>query len=258
MAEAVLLSDLSDPAIAVFTLNRPQKRNALSIELTEQLADAVAMVGDDRRRRVIVIRGNGPAFCAGLDLNEAGDESKSDRSANGLARAYLSIARSPLVTIASAQGAAMGGGAGLIAACDLTVAADDLKIGFPEVHRGLVAGLVTALLCRQLGEKDIRRIILLGQTLDAQSSLNLGLIQSIVPGGQLADATMKLAAAACEGAPGAITRTKRLLDDLAGRSLEADIMRALQDHLQARNSAEAKEGIAAFREKRKPRWGPRA
>jgi len=254
MDDPLLLIDSSDPAIVVVTLNRPDKRNALSIELTTKLADAVETASRERQRRVLVIRGNGPVFCAGLDLHEAADESKSEQSARGLARLYLCLARSPLITIASAHGAALGGGAGLVAACDLAVAADDLRLGFPEVHRGLVAGLVTVLLRRQLGDRDVRDLILMGKTIDASVARSLGLVQQIVKPQDLAASTLELARRACDGAPGAIARTKRLLDELSSRPLEADIERALQDHLTARNSAEAAEGIAAFREHRKPNW----
>src|SRR5439155_6518669 len=105
----------------------------------------------DRDRRVILFRANGPAFCAGLDLSEAADLAKAHSSAVGLSEMYHSIATSPLITIVFAQGAAMGGGAGFLAACDLVVASSDLRLSYPEVHRGLVAALVTTLLRRQLG-----------------------------------------------------------------------------------------------------------
>lgn len=254
MNDPLLQIESPSPAIATIALNRPDKRNALSIELTAQLADAIESASRDPQRRVLIIRGNGPVFCAGLDLHEAGDESKSAESARNLARVYLSLAGSPLITIASAQGGAFGGGAGLLAAVDLAVAADDLRVGFPEVHRGLVAGLVTALLRRQLGDRDIRDLILMGRTIDAATARSLGLVQQVVNGNELTESTLNLARAACEGAPGAIARSKRLLDDLSPRPLHADIERALADHLTARNSAEAREGIAAFREHRKPIW----
>jgi methylglutaconyl-CoA hydratase len=255
MDDPLLLIESPNPAIVAIALNRPQKRNALSIELTTQLADAIESASRQPQRRVLVIRGNGPIFCAGLDLHEAADESKSQQSARTLARLYLSLAGSPLITIASAQGGAFGGGAGLIAACDLAIAADDLRIGFPEVHRGLVAGLVTVLLRRQLGERDVRDLILMGKTIDATVAKSLGLLQQIVNPQNLIESTLDLARSACDGAPGAIARTKRLLDELSARPLAADIERALRDHLAARNSAEAAEGIAAFREHRKPNWG---
>src|SRR4051812_21824611 len=149
MSDLVLI-DNSDPAITILTLNRPDKRNALSIELIEQLTAAVAQASSDRNRRTIIIRANGPSFCAGLDLAEASDATKSHASATALCKMYQALSTSPLITIASAHGVAMGGGAGLLSACDFVVGSPDLKIAYPEVHRGLVAALVTTLLQRQL------------------------------------------------------------------------------------------------------------
>jgi methylglutaconyl-CoA hydratase len=243
--------------VTILTLNRPAKRNALNIELIAQLHDAVRAANDDLNRRVIILRGEGPVFCAGLDLAEAAEPQKAGRSAEALAGLYGAIAQSPLMTIAAAHGAAIGGGAGLLAACDIVIAADDLTIGFPEVRRGLVAALVTALFRRQLGDRTIRELILLGMNVTAQPAREAGLVNRVVSSARLLDEAKGLAAEACRGAPGAIARSKRLLDDLAPRTIEQDLKIAFQYHLDARHSAESAEGIAAFREKREPRWGPR-
>jgi methylglutaconyl-CoA hydratase len=252
MNELVLI-DSSDPAITVLTLNRPGKRNALSIELIEQLGHAVRTASDDRTRRAIVLRANGPSFCAGLDLAEAMDAANAHRSAEALAEMYHTIAASPLITIGAAHGSAVGGGAGLLAACDFIVGADDLRVGYPEVHRGLVAALVTTLLLRQFNQRVVRELVLLGQTVTAARALELGLINRI--GGF--DVAMQLARDACAGAPGAIARSKRLLDALAPRPLAEDLRVALDFHLRSRQAGEAAEGMAAFLEKRPPRWGAR-
>ncbi len=252
MSELVLI-DESDPQVTVITLNRPEKRNALSIDLIMQARDAVKSASSDSNRRVILFRANGPAFCAGLDLKEATDPTKAHGSAVGLCEMYRTIATTPLITIAHAHGAAMGGGAGFLAACDFVVASNDLRLGYPEVHRGLVAALVTTLLRRQLGERVVRELVLLGQIVDARRALDLGLINRI---GSFEDA-MTLAGEACKGAPGAIGRSKRLLDSLAARSTDEDLKYALDFHLQARESSEAAEGMRAFLEKRPAVWGPR-
>src|SRR3954462_8222542 len=118
MSESVVQIDRADPQVTVLTLNRPDKRNALSIELMEQLTHAVGAAKDDLARRVIIIRGAGPTFCAGLDLKEAAEPLNAHRSATAAAAMFEAIATTPLVTIAAAHGAAMGGGAGLVAACD--------------------------------------------------------------------------------------------------------------------------------------------
>jgi methylglutaconyl-CoA hydratase len=249
--------DSGDPMVTVMTLNRPQKRNALSIELMEQLTAAVRAASADLSRRVLILRASGSAFCAGLDLQEASDPALADRSAHALAELYTAICDSPLVTIVGAHGAAFGGGVGLIAACDLVLAGDDLRIGFPEVHRGLVAALVTCMVRRQVNERSLRELILLGQTISAERALSLGLINRIVTPDALPAESMNLAKEACKGAPGAIARTKRLLDDLSPRPIAEDLLRARAFHLHARESDEATEGIAAFLERRQPHWEPR-
>lgn len=248
------LIDTSDPAIVLVTLNRPGKRNALSIELIERLTAAITQASSDPARRVLVIRGADPVFCAGLDLHEASNPALSDQSSHKLADLYIALCQCPLVTIAAAQGAAFGGGAGLLAACDLVVAAEDLRIGFPEVHRGLVAALVTCMVRRQLGERAVRELVLLGQSVPAERALSLGLVNRVVPSARLMDEATGLAREACNGAPGAIARSKRLLDDLAPRPIADDLRLALKYHREARDSAEAGEGVAAFLEKRPPNW----
>lgn len=252
---SVIQVDSTDPRIVTITLNRPEKRNALSLELIEALRNAVADASNDPGHRVLILRGAGPSFCAGLDLSEAatGD---AHRSANALKNLYEMICLCPLITIAAAQGAAMAGGAGLLAACDLAVVAEDVRIAFPEVRRGLVAALVTCLIRRQLGDRTARELILLGRTVEAHEAHSIGLVNRVVQRSRLELASLELAKQACLGAPGAIARTKQLLDDLSPRQIVTELNKALQFHLEARNSEEAAEGIKAFLEKRAPHWAP--
>ena len=256
MAELLLVSSPA-PGISVISLNRPDKRNALSIALIDKITEAVLACAGDRSCRSIILSGQGPSFCAGLDLKGASVPGHSEQSARALERMYRAICQSPAITIAAAHGAAMGGGAGLLAACDLVVAADDLKLSYPEVKRGLIAALVTCLLRRQLSDRKVRELILLGQTISAQTALNMGLVTQVCPGASLMETGLRLAQEASLGAPGAIARTKQLLDDLAYRPLEEDLQIAMGYHLSARNANEAAEGIAAFLEKRPPKWGER-
>jgi methylglutaconyl-CoA hydratase len=254
-ASPLVIAADTGAGVRTLTLNRPQKRNALSVELIGQLTDAVRAASAGPGLRVLILRAAGPAFCAGLDLSEAAASPEAaGRSAEALAALYLEVARSPLVTIAAAKGAAIGGGAGLLVACDLAVAAEDLGVGFPEVHRGLVAALVTCLLRRQLGDRTTRELILLGQRVPAARALSLGLVNRVVALAELDAAAAALADEARRGAPGAIARTKRLLDDLGARPIAEELQLALRHHLEARLSDEAAEGVAAFREKREPRW----
>ena len=246
--------DLGSPAVTIVSLNRPEKRNALSINLMHQLRDTVQRITDDPRCRVLILRGNGPAFCAGLDLQEASNPTNAEASARALAAVYEAICGCPLVTIAAAHGAAMGGGVGLLSVCDLVVASADLRIGFPEVRRGLVAALVTVLLGRQLPDRVLRELVLLGKTITAEEAREIGLVNRVVALDRLDDEAQEIAADARRGAPGAIQRTKKILDEMVARPVAEDLARALRYHLDARNSSEAAEGIAAFLEKREPRW----
>lgn len=243
------------PHTTVLTLNRPGKRNALNIALLDELCLALAAVEKDPTKRILVLRGAGPVFCAGLDLNEAATHEAAHASAELIARALRTIADSRLVTIAAVHGAAIAGGAGLMSACDLVVATRDAKIAYPEVHRGLVASLVMTFLRRQLRERDIREILLLGEPFDTARAVQVGLVNRVVADeAALALETRRLAELALRGAPEAIANTKKLLADLWPHAVAEDLEHALAFHLSARHSPEAHEGVAAFLEKRQPSW----
>jgi methylglutaconyl-CoA hydratase len=193
-------------------------------------------------------------FCAGLDLKEALDAAASERNAHLVLRTLRTVARSRLISIASVQGAAMAGGAGLMSACDFAVAADDAKFGFPEVHRGLVAAIVMCFLMRNVPGRHVRSLVLLGNTIDAPEAVAIGLINRAVPSSQLGDETLTLAKLILKGAPSAVERTKTLLDQFSPWDLSEDLDLALRQHTDARETLEAQEGLLAFLEKRPPMW----
>lgn len=239
----------------VLKLNRADKRNALSTGLLEELVAAIGAAEADPAQRLLYLRGAGPAFCAGLDLDEAADPARAHHSAELVACALLSLSTTRLVTIAVVHGAAIAGGAGLMSACDLAVAAADTRIGYPEPRRGLVAGLVMTFLRRQLRERDAREILLTGEVFSAERALEIGLLNRVAPSADAAlDEARRLGDAVRQGGPQAVSRTKALLADLWHRPLKDDLDRALASHLRARGSAEAAEGISAYFEKRPPRW----
>ena len=151
----------------------------------------------DPHRRVIVLTANGPAFCAGLDLKEAAAPGGAEKSAEALSRMYLAIGNSPLITIAAAAGAAMGGGAGLLAACDFVVAADDLKIAYPKVRRGSVAASVTCLLRRRLNAAPSDNSFCSASPYRQLTGVKWGLFNAIAPTARLIDEAMQLARDAC-------------------------------------------------------------
>jgi len=250
----VVLIEKRTPQIAIVTLNRPERRNALTIELLNELTSAIKVASDEPHERVLILRGAGAAFCTGLDLKEAADPKKAQITADLVAKTLITLSQTRLITIAAVHGAAVAGGAGIMSACDFVVAAEGTKIGYPEARRGLVAGLVMTFLRRQVGERNMRELLLGSELIDAKRALEIGLINRVVPKDDLISEVQKFADSVLQGAPNALTQTKKLIDELWPTSVQEDIDLALKHHLQARESAEAREGIAAFNEKRPPKW----
>jgi methylglutaconyl-CoA hydratase len=251
---AVVLIEKQTPQITVVTLNRPERRNALTIELLTELQAAITVASDDPHQRVLILRGAGKAFCTGLDLKEAADRTKAHATAKMVANTLIAVSQTHLITVAAVHGAAVAGGAGIMSACDFVVAAHKTKIGYPEVRRGLVAGLVMTFLRRQIGERNMRELLLGSELIDAERAKEIGLVNRVVARDDVISEAQKFADSVLQGAPGALAQTKRLIDDLWWHSVKEDVDLALKYHLQARESDEAREGIAAFNEKRKPKW----
>ncbi len=271
----VVLVEKESPQISVVTLNRPERRNALTLELLTELCAAIKVASEQPEQRVLILRGAGAAFCTGLDLKEAADSTKAHATAEMVANTLVAISQTRLVTIAAVHGAAVAGGAGIMSACDFVVAAERTKIGYPEVRRGLVAGLVMTFLRRQVGERNMRELLFSGvmtflrrqvgernmrellfsgDLIDAARAKEIGLVNRVVAPDDLMNEAQKFAASVLQGAPGALAQTKRLVEELWWRSVKEDVDVALKYHMQARESDEAREGIAAFNEKRKPSW----
>ena len=170
----VVLVEKQTPQITLITLNRPERRNALTIELMRDLSSAIENTAADPKQRILILRGAGKAFCTGLDLEEAA-KMNPHTTAEMVARTLLALAETRLVTIAIVHGAAVAGGAGIMSACDFVIAAERTKIGYPEVRRGLVAGLVMTFLRRQLRERDLRELLLASELIEAERAREIGL-----------------------------------------------------------------------------------
>jgi len=250
----VLTFEQADETTAILTLNRPQRRNALTIEMMEQLCRTLDGLASQPQQRVVILRGAGPAFCSGLDLDEAARTELAERSASCVAQSFQTVVNLPMVTIAAVHGAAYAGGAGLMACCDFIVAADDLRICFPEVRRGLVPALAATVLRARLRHSDLRELLLLAEPIDAQRALRMGLVDRVVPSDQLMAAAQAIAATLLRGGPQAVRQTKHLLLDLDPADRLRLFAQALELHKHARLSREASEGVAAFREHRDPNW----
>ncbi|MBS0657954.1 MAG: enoyl-CoA hydratase/isomerase family protein [Verrucomicrobia bacterium] len=252
--EQPLLIERHDAARTVtLVLNRPEKRNALDLPLLQALREAIEKEGTTGSARAVILRGNGPAFCSGMDL--AATAGVPHETAEAVRAVLLALSNCPLVTIAAVEGHAVAGGAGLVAACDFAVMAAPARIGYPEVRRGLVAALVSVFLRRQISERDVRELLLGADLVSAERAGQMGLVNRVVPTqAEVLPAVAQIAAQAAQGGPEAIKATKHLLHALHPRSLEEETQIALDLHRTARDSAEAREGAAAFLEKRPPAW----
>ncbi|MGH7945555.1 MAG: enoyl-CoA hydratase/isomerase family protein [Opitutaceae bacterium] len=253
MSSLVLIA--REGAVTTATLNRPEKRNALNVALLQQLCAAVAAAESDRSQRILVLRGAGPVFCSGLDLLEAAEPAVADASAELIGEALRVLSTTRLVSIAAVQGAAIAGGAGLMTACDFAVATADATFGYPEIRRGIVPALIMTFLRRQVRERDAREFLLLGKLFDAGRALDAGLLNRIAADAAgLETEVRSLISSILPGAPQAAESTKKLLAELWPVPVITELERAHAQHLAARNSAEAREGIAAFNEKRPTKW----
>jgi len=250
----IVLIEKQTPQITIVTLNRPERRNALTIQLLNELIAVIKVASDEPHERVLILRGAGAAFCTGLDLKEPANLKSASATAEMVAKTLIMLSETRLVTIAAVHGAAVAGGAGLMSACDFVVAAEGTKIGYPEVRRGLVAGLVMTFLRRQVGERNMRELLLGSELIDAERAREIGLVNRVVAADDLIKAAQRFADSVLQGAPGALVQTKHLIEELWARSVKEDVDLALKYHLQARESDEAREGIAAFNEKRPPKW----
>lgn len=254
--------ELLKKGVALVTMQRPERRNALSIALLTELIDTIEQLEnvplEESRVRVAILRGAGPVFCAGMDLAEATQADKVTKSASCIAGALHKLRYSPLVTIAAVHGGAYAGGAGIVAACDMAVGSNDVQIAFPEARRGLLPALISEVLKSKVREGDLRELFLVGTPIDAMRAQQIGLLQRVVDPFQLLDSAVAMADGVLAGGPQTIMDTKRLLEDLyEGNEAHGAIdnsEHAIEDHLRARNSSEAVEGLRAFLEKRPPSW----
>jgi methylglutaconyl-CoA hydratase len=247
---------------AVLTLNRPDRRNALSRGLIAALTAAFGRARDDAAVRCVILTGAGNAFCAGMDLAELQEsltEGKKKQApvwddALRLAKLYDLMYTLPKPTIAAVNGAAVAGGAGLVSACDLAVAVPEARFGYPEVRRGLVAAMVMPHLLRHVGEHMARYLLLTGELIGAEEACRAGLINAVAPAEQLLARALAWAHALAEGGPNALARTKELLQLFSRQAVGLE--EAAKASAAPRLSDECKQGLEAFFNKRPAPWAP--
>ncbi|HUG13082.1 MAG TPA: enoyl-CoA hydratase-related protein [Opitutaceae bacterium] len=249
-----LVEIASKGPITSVTLNRPEKRNALTVQMLRELAEAYREIARERSHRVVILRGEGLSFCTGLDLVETKNRDLARDSAKNMGEVLRVIVRTPAVTIAAVRGHAIAGGAGIMSACDIVVAEEGTKIGYPEPRRGLVAAMVMTLLQRQIGDRKTRELLLTGELIDAGEALRIGLVTKVVPRGGLEAEVDSYTTQILKNAPGALADTKILLEALTPRNFETALARSYAVALRMRGSTEAREGLGAYEEKRNPNW----
>jgi methylglutaconyl-CoA hydratase len=244
--------------IATITLSRPEKRNAISTEMINDLMGALADV-ETNSTRVAILTGEGKAFCSGIDLAalkaiaaQSPEENLED--ARRFARLLRRIWSFPKPTIAAVNGAAIAGGCGIATLCDFTLAVPEATFGYPEVRIGFLPANVAIFLMRQINEKLARDLLLTGRIIDAAEAQRMGLVTEITPAADLMLAAETLAAALIGSSPTSLLKTKKLLCDMAAPEVDRELELAIAESAQIRATADFREGLASFLEKRTPKW----
>jgi len=264
-----------DADLATLTFNRPDKRNAISRRMIEELLAALDEV-EGSRGRVLILTGAGKAFCAGMDLEALkalAEESRhslleskgpqdalahsseahladSRRTASMFRRIY-SFSKP---VIAAVNGSAIAGGCGVATVCDYTLAVPGAKFGYTETRIGFIPALVSVFLVRQIGEKRARDLLLSGRLFDAEEARQIGLVNEVVPAERLMPRAQELATSLLEVSPTSLRHTKRLLADFSQKELDRELEVAIHANARIRSTADFGEGLSAFLEKRQPHW----
>lgn len=250
MSYETIETALSSRGVATITLNRPDRGNAINQTMLDELVAHLAALAADAKVRVVILRANGKHFCAGADVSGRNDAAKTEKSAT-LGDLIFDLDRLPKPVIAVVQGGAVGGGAGLACASDVTLLDREGFISIPEVRLGFAPGGLVAVLMREMGTRSFRRYGMSGERIKAEAALRMGLASEIVDAASLDGALDEIIDAFLLGAPGAQAVVKRSVAALETPSLTPLKQR---DAPHGMHSDEAKEGVAAFREKRKPNW----
>jgi len=247
-----------DQGIALLTLNRPEKRNAISFELVDELLRALSEV-EKSEAQVLIITGARKAFCAGLDLENlkaltGKEHAENVKDSALMARLFRTLYEFPRPTIAAVNGHAIAGGTGIATMCDFTLAVPEAKFGYTEVRIGFVPAIVSSFLVMQVGQKIARDLLLTGRLFDAADAYRFGLVNEVLPAEKLIPRARELAAQIMENSPSSVRMTKKLINGFIRQALDEQIADAIEDNARIRTTADFREGISSFLEKRKPKW----
>ncbi|MCG8596257.1 MAG: enoyl-CoA hydratase/isomerase family protein [Kiloniellales bacterium] len=260
MAEPMFLEEVDDHGVARLVLNRPEVHNAFNDVLIAELTSALKRLEQDPKVRAVLLAAEGKSFSAGADLNwmkrMAGYSEEENRAdARGLAGLMRTLNDLTKPTIALVQGAAYGGGVGLVACCDIAIAATRAGFCLSEVKLGLIPAVISPYVVAAIGARAARRYFVTAERFDAEAALRLGLVQEVVAPEELEAAGRRVLDALLAGGPEAQAAAKRLVRDTAGRPIDDALVEETAKRIAAvRAGAEAREGVSAFLEKRPPAW----
>jgi methylglutaconyl-CoA hydratase len=245
-------------------LNRPEKRNALTRDMLDQFCQSIDQLQRHDNLRVLIVQAAGSVFCAGMDLaqmqarsHDPGREEQWRADSESYYNAIVSLLDCQIPTIAALPGPAIAGGLGLALACDIVIAADSAVFALPEPKRGIVAAMVTPLLLRRTSPSRAGYVLLAGQSIPAAQALTMGLCDVVVDGADIETTINNMVESVLEGSPQALAMTKQFLYSIGNIGLREALDRAIQVSADARWTTDAREGLGAFLEKRKPAWVPR-
>jgi methylglutaconyl-CoA hydratase len=245
--------------VARLTLNRPEVRNAFNAALIAEITNAVSSLPPEAR--VLVLGGEGKVFCAGADLewmrSMAGfsrEENVADSGA--LEKMFAALDSCPVPVVGRIHGAAMAGATGLVACCDVAIASEGTIFAFTETKLGLVPAVISPYVIRRVGYAFARAAFLTAERFDAKRAYEAGLVHAVVPENQLDEAVERTVGDFLQAAPGALVKTRRLLEEVWGHKPSEVAELTVSTIAEVRAGEEAQEGMAAFFEKRKPRWAP--
>ncbi len=245
--------------VARVSLARESVRNAFDDALIEEITRAFLALGGDEETRVVVLSGDGPSFCAGADvawMRRAGSYSRAENEADAerMARMLRAIDACPKPVIALVHGAAIGGGVGLVAASDVAIAAEGTVFSLSEVKLGILPSVISPYVLRSIGPRFARDLFLTGDRFDAEEARRIGLIHQVAPAHGLEEAGRRKIASILTSGPEAVAAAKRLIEQVTGQKPEDALLLTVRTIAERRASAEAKEGLTAFLEKRRPSW----
>lgn len=260
MSNFELIQDLSPGGVLRLVMNRPKVHNAFDDHQVSALTQALEVAADSPAVRVVVIEGEGKNFCAGGDINymrRMGNHSYHDNieDARRLARLMKILNGLPKPTIAKVQGAAMGGGVGLVCCCDIAVGEPSTVLALSEIKIGMVPATIAPYVVSTIGQKAARRLFMTGEKIDADRAVSLGMLSELVPADALDERVADIGATLIANAPGGLAKAKQIIERVSATPVDdvmiEDTVRFIAD---IRESAEGREGLSAFLEKRKPDW----